>query len=140
MYGIRRYPGAQLPENVMLIGGFRSLGTELHVTIMSGVLDGQHFSFDRENKDGQLKDSRWLISIGRHEDRDIYLPDDLFLSRLHAYIIREKDQWLLQDCDSTNGSFLEDGIQDKQFTGTIIIQPGQLFKLGRTWMRIDEQQ
>jgi pSer/pThr/pTyr-binding forkhead associated (FHA) protein len=107
---------------------------------MSGVLDGQHFSFSRENQDGQIQDTGWRISVGRHEDRDIYLPDDLFLSRLHAYIILENDQWFVEDCNSTNGSFLEDGIQDKRFTGKIPVQTGQLFKLGRTWMRIDEQQ
>lgn len=106
---------------------------------MSGVLDGEHFSFNRSNGDGQIHGARWIISVGRQQDCDICLADDMYLSRLHAYIIWDNNQqWLLHDCDSTNGSFLEDGISDRQFKGTIPIRPGQLFKLGRTWMRVDE--
>ncbi|MCB9451632.1 MAG: FHA domain-containing protein [Anaerolineaceae bacterium] len=114
------------------------MNIELHVTIMSGVLDGQHFSFSRGNEDGETVGPQWRISVGRSDDRDIYLQDDLFLSRQHAYIIYENDAWWLEDCSSRNGSFLENGLREKRFQGKIPIKPGQLFKLGRTWMRIDE--
>lgn len=115
------------------------MSLKLHVMIMSGVEDGSLLNFDSDNGDGQLKDDgKWLISIGRVEDKDICLRNDTFVSRQHAYLIWEQNQWWLQDCDSTNGSFIESGDVDARVSGTVPLKPGDLFKIGRTSLCIED--
>lgn len=106
---------------------------------MSGVEDGLQLSLAVENGDGQFDGERWTINIGRREDNDICLRHDMFSSRLHARIHRSADGWLLEDCDSTNGTFIEVRGEDQRISGTISIQPGDLFRVGRTWMRIEPE-
>lgn len=112
----------------------------LELMIMSGVEDGLRLSYTDENGDGQFNDDKtiWKISIGRKEDSDICLRNDSFISRQHAYICREQDQWWLEDCESTNGTYVEHADSDARVTGVIPIEPNQLFRVGHTWMRIEE--
>jgi pSer/pThr/pTyr-binding forkhead associated (FHA) protein len=63
----------------------------------------------------------------------------MFSSRLHARIHCSADGWFLEDCDSTNGTFIELRGEDERITGTISIQPGELFRVGRTWMLIEPE-
>ena len=107
---------------------------------MSGVEDGLRLSYDLENGDGQLdkEGDAWKISIGRREDSDICLRNDTFVSRLHAFIKWEDKRWWLEDCDSTNGTFIENSDSDARVKGTIPVEPGQFFRTGHTWMRIEE--
>ena len=110
----------------------------LQVTIMSGVEDGLQLNYAPENSDGRIHaDGKWFISIGRREDSDICLRNDTFVSRLHAYLFWETNRWWLQDCDSTNGTFLEYADTDMRVKGTIPIDSGILFRIGHTWMRIE---
>ncbi len=109
----------------------------LEITLMSGVDDGLHFNHSTENGDGQLDDQRWTISIGRREDSDICLRHDIYVSRQHALIYWDGHRWWLQDCNSTNGTFIESRGADERVSGTIPINPGELFRVGRTWMRIE---
>lgn len=104
---------------------------------MSGVEDGQHLDYSADNGDGQFDGDKWTISIGRREDRDIWLRHDIYVSRQHAYLHCQNDLWSLEDCDSTNGTFIEDNNKDEAVAGTIAIMPGILFRVGRTWLRID---
>lgn len=48
------------------------------------------------------------LSIGRHSDNDIVLPDELMVSRQHAIITLEQGQYILHDRDSANGSWVND--------------------------------
>lgn len=113
---------------------------QLELMIMSGVEDGLRLSYALENGDGELSQdqSQWKISIGRKEESDICLKDDSFISREHAYIYRENDHWWLEDCDSTNGTFVEHADSDARVKGAIPIEVKQLFRVGHTWMRIEE--
>jgi pSer/pThr/pTyr-binding forkhead associated (FHA) protein len=104
---------------------------------MSGVEDGLHLTFSAENGDGVVEDNRWKLSIGRREDSDICLRNDTFVSRQHAYLIWGEERWWLEDCDSTNGSYLEHEETDAKVKGTIPLSEGELFRIGHTWMRID---
>lgn len=108
--------------------------------IMSGVEDGLRLTYSSENGDGQwdAAQEQWKISIGRREDSDICLRNDTFISRQHAYICWENGRWWLQDCNSTNGTFLEDSDADARVRGTIPLASGQLFRVGHTWMRIED--
>jgi pSer/pThr/pTyr-binding forkhead associated (FHA) protein len=113
---------------------------KLEITIMSGVEDGLRLTYTVENGDGQFDEGKnvWKISLGRREDSDLCLRNDTFVSRLHAYVKWENDRWWLEDCNSTNGTFVENSDSDARVTGTIPITHGELFRVGHTWMRIEE--
>lgn len=112
---------------------------QLHVMIMSGVEDGTVLDYDAGHGDGQQIGDRWVISIGRKDENDICLRNDTYVSRKHANIIFENNRWWLQDLQSTNGSFIEnedDFFNDTPVKGTVRIQERQIFRVGRTWLRI----
>ncbi|HRF94119.1 MAG TPA: FHA domain-containing protein [Aggregatilineales bacterium] len=112
---------------------------KLNVMIMSGFEDGTNLTYDPSQGDGQQTDDTWEISIGRKEENDLCLRNDTYVSRLHANIIWKNNRWWLQDHDSTNGTFIEnknDFFDDQPIKGTIGIEEEQLFRVGRTWLRI----
>ncbi|MCA0452958.1 MAG: FHA domain-containing protein [Chloroflexi bacterium] len=113
---------------------------QLVLMIMSGVEDGLRLSYSIDNGDGQFVEAqnRWQISIGRKEDSDLCLRNDSFISRQHAYIYWESERWWLEDCESTNGTFVEHADSDARVKGAIPIEVNQLFRVGHTWMRIEE--
>lgn len=106
---------------------------------MSGVEDGRHIQLNDADH-GQRTAAYWRISIGRRDENDLTLPNDSFISRQHAFLHWRNGQWLLEDDKSTNGTFIEnpaDFFDDQRVTGTIPIAEGQLFRVGRTWLRIE---
>jgi pSer/pThr/pTyr-binding forkhead associated (FHA) protein len=104
---------------------------------MSGVEDGLRLNYSPDNGDGKHEAAKWMVSVGRREDSDVCLRNDTFVSRQHAHIYWEENRWWLQDINSTNGTFIENGENDARVKGTIPISPGQLFRIGHTWMRIE---
>jgi pSer/pThr/pTyr-binding forkhead associated (FHA) protein len=107
--------------------------------IMSGVEDGSSLEYSTDQADGLLSEDRWTISIGRRDDNDICLRNDTYVSRQHAYLHWLEETWWLEDCESTNGTFLdnpENFFEDQPVKGRIKINNGQLFRVGRTWLRI----
>ncbi|MBA3531462.1 MAG: FHA domain-containing protein [Ardenticatenales bacterium] len=61
-------------------------------------------------EEGLSEPHRWLVekevtTLGRWPDNDIILPDRL-VSRHHAHIRRDGSQFMLVDCQSTNGTFV----------------------------------
>lgn len=111
---------------------------ELSITIMSGVDDGSLIKCSISNGDGEIDlDGSWQVTIGRQDSNDICLSNDTFVSRQHARIRIQPDGWLLEDCNSTNGTFLEMPDDDVPVKESISITPGQLFRIGRTWLRIE---
>lgn len=110
-----------------------------NIMIMSGVQDGSVFRFDPLNGDGQQKEDRWTLSIGRRDENDLCLNNDTYISRHHANLHWKDSRWWLEDCQSTNGTFIadpEDFFEDKVVKGIIPIETNQLFRVGRTWLRI----
>jgi diguanylate cyclase (GGDEF)-like protein len=84
------------------------------LTVLTGPAKGSVFKLNKE-----------IVSIGRSEDADVALPDPS-LSRIHARFLRAGrgagSGYLIEDCDSTNGTFvagervhkptpLEDGVR-----------------------------
>lgn len=114
------------------------LDLKLDVMFMSGVDDGTVLNFAAANGDGQTTEERWIISIGRREDSDICLRNDTYVSRQHAFLYWENERWWLEDCKSTNGTFVEEQDTDAVVQSLIPINPGQLFRVGRTWLRVQE--
>lgn len=116
---------------------------EISVTFMSGPLDGKMMAFEQPDV-GEQK----IISIGRRDTCDIHLSFDNQVSRLHARLgcvstpITDSESSLpallsfwLEDGNSRNGSYIEkdpDPLQER-----VNLRPGTLFRIGRTWMRLD---
>ena len=117
---------------------------EISITYMSGALDGKKITFDQP----AIGEER-VITIGRREGCDIHIPFDNQISRLHAklgcvsvptttsdavtnpYILT----FWLEDGGSRNGTFIEK--EDDSLDGRVSLRPGILFRVGRTWMRLD---
>ncbi len=113
---------------------------KIKVMIMSGVEDGTTIDYDTIRGDGKVSGDQWILSIGRREERDIYLRNDTYVSRRHANLIWDNGAWVLEDLDSTNGSFIEsvdDFFNDTQVTGRMSLSERQLFRIGRTWLRVE---
>jgi pSer/pThr/pTyr-binding forkhead associated (FHA) protein len=108
------------------------------IMVMSGVEDGTTIDLNPKT-DGIIRDNDWVLTIGRKDDNDVCLRNDTFVSRYHAKLILRDGSWWLEDIHSTNGSFIEDEVDklnEVRFEGTIPLRNGQLFRLGRTWLRI----
>jgi pSer/pThr/pTyr-binding forkhead associated (FHA) protein len=110
----------------------------LNIIIMSGVDDGSVFKLDADEGEAHMPDGAWVITVGRHDDNDICLNNDTFVSRHHARIYCREDGLWLEDCGSTNGTFVETPVEDVQIDQTAPLTTGQLFRIGRTWMRIEQ--
>jgi pSer/pThr/pTyr-binding forkhead associated (FHA) protein len=115
------------------------LEIKLDVMIMSGVEDGSLLKYNASSGDGQSTAQTWTLTIGRRDDNDICLRNDTYVSRQHAKIHWQNAAWWLEDLDSTNGSFIENSensFEDTRVYGKIPLKSGQLFRVGRTWLRI----
>lgn len=68
-----------------------------------------------DKKDGSFDlKSKSMVTIGRSAQCDIVIPSPL-VSRVHAKLIKEPSGWVIEDCESTNGTFINaQRIQDKQ--------------------------
>lgn len=106
------------------------------IMIMSGVHDGKLLNFSTANNDGQLSADEWMLSLGRRETNDVCLRDDTYSSRYHARLVRRQGCWWLEDTGSKNGTFIEHNAEDTRLEAPVPVQPGQLFRVGRTWLRI----
>jgi pSer/pThr/pTyr-binding forkhead associated (FHA) protein len=122
----------------------RNKKSDISITFMSGPWDGKIMTFEQPNI-GKQK----VIGIGRREGCDIHLPFDNQVSRLHAKLtcsarpVTATDSttqpqilmFWLEDGGSRNGTFVEkdqDPLRER-----ISLRPGTLFKIGRTWLRLD---
>lgn len=116
------------------------MNPRIDVMIMSGVEDGHLLSFDAANGDGVLTENgighTWTLRIGRREDNDICLRYDTFSSRHHALLHLRSGGWVLEDMKSKNGTFIEQDRRDMQVNGETPLMIGQLFRVGRTWLRL----
>ncbi len=68
------------------------------------------------------------VTIGRGDENDICLPLDITISRSHAQLCREKNDFWLEDLGSRNGTF----IGDSKVNGRERLASGSVFKLGST--------
>jgi phosphoserine phosphatase RsbU/P len=77
------------------------------------------------------------ITIGRSSKNDLVLAD-LSLSRVHAEIYRQGDQYLVKDAGSKNGTLLN----DRQITSPILLKKGDRITLGSAniWFNSEPQQ
>jgi pSer/pThr/pTyr-binding forkhead associated (FHA) protein len=87
--------------------------------------------------------------MGRREGSDVHLPFDNQVSRNHArlgcvavptgnsdssgapYVLT----FWLEDGGSRNGTFIDK--VEASIEGRVSVRPGSLFRIGRTWLRLD---
>jgi predicted component of type VI protein secretion system len=98
------------------------------VTMMSGPHDGETLHFEPDLSSGSFR-----LTMGRRDNCDISLAFDSQVSRLHAELIYQDDQFWLEDLDSRNGTFVD----NERVEARIGIDPGTIFRVGRTWLRLD---
>ncbi len=65
------------------------------------------------------------IHIGRSRQNEIVIENP-HISRIHARLIRQKDVYILEDLNSTNGTFLN----ERRVTHPVVLQPGDRIRLG----------
>jgi FHA domain len=100
------------------------------ITLMSGPLDGKTLEWDRPVDAADM-----VLTIGRREGCDIALDYDTQVSRVHARLLYSPSEhnFYLEDAGSRNGTF----VGGVRLTERTILEPGTLFRVGRTWMRVD---
>jgi pSer/pThr/pTyr-binding forkhead associated (FHA) protein len=105
---------------------------QLSLTFMSGPRDGQLLTFPLP---ADLPKTLLVLTIGRRDGLDVSLPYDSQVSRLHAHLVYDGEQFWLEDTGSRNGTFIgETRIPDGD---RMQLEPGALFRIGRTWLRLD---
>ena len=103
---------------------------ELNITLMSGPHDGETYHFSLA-----VASEPFIVTIGRRAGCDIVLDYDAQVSRVHAKLIYDArdTEFFLEDADSRNGTF----VGQTRLRNRIHLEPGTLFRVGRTWLRLD---
>jgi pSer/pThr/pTyr-binding forkhead associated (FHA) protein len=103
--------------------------TEILIALMSGPQDGAMLMFETFLDSGKPTE----ITFGRREDCDVCLSYDSQVSREHAVLTFDGATFWLEDTHSTNGTY----IGEERITARTEVAPGQLFRVGRTWLRVE---
>jgi pSer/pThr/pTyr-binding forkhead associated (FHA) protein len=67
------------------------------------------------------------LTIGRSSGAGLQIKDD-YTSTSHAKIVRWRDEWVVQDLDSTNGTFVD----GKRITQSTPVRVGSSVRIGTT--------
>ncbi len=114
------------------------MGHTVIVCAISGVEDGREWRLD-SNREGIVTPDSWSITIGRDKACVISLAHDNYASRFHAKLHYRDEQWWLEDLESRNGTYIpstQNFLDETRITVTKPLQEGQLFRIGRTWLRL----
>jgi hypothetical protein len=90
-------PVSTLPSGANTAGGGQkaSVQTATRLVITSGPRQGTELALGRDP-----------ITIGRSSESGLVIRDD-YTSTHHARLLLWNDEWMIQDLDSTNGTFLD---------------------------------
>ena len=81
---------------------------------------------------GQLFDLGDELTVGRAAGCGIALPDDTFVSTLHARVFRRDGSLFVEDLGSTNGTF----INDRPVTSAVPLQRGDRLQIGKSILEL----
>jgi pSer/pThr/pTyr-binding forkhead associated (FHA) protein len=105
---------------------------KISITMMSGPRDGEILVFQVNYPSHEAP---MVLTIGRRDGSDIRLNYDSQVSRLHAHLGFDGKNFWLEDMESRNGTFVKDQRLDPG--QRVEIEAGTLFRVGRTWLRLD---
>jgi pSer/pThr/pTyr-binding forkhead associated (FHA) protein len=91
------------------------------IEVIGGVLDGNETVISKTS------------FIGRDKACDVFIPADSFMSKKHALLRLGNEGYILEDLDSTNGTF----INGEPVHEPVLLLNGQLFKVGQTLLKIN---
>jgi hypothetical protein len=72
------------------------------------------------------------LTVGRAVGCGVALPDDTFVSTLHARVFRRDGSLFVEDLGSTNGTF----VNDRPVTSTVPIRVGDRLQVGKTVLEL----
>jgi pSer/pThr/pTyr-binding forkhead associated (FHA) protein len=72
------------------------------------------------------------VTVGRLEDNDIVV-DDSTVSARHARLSRQNGNWIIEDTNSSNGTFLN----GRRITEPIRIDDEDCVRVGRTTIKLE---
>ena len=101
----------------------------LTLTFMSGSRDGEVVQLETAG-------SPPSVSIGRVAPCELVISDDPDLSRRHARIFWSGSSWMLEDLDSSNGTFIGEFQAARRLSGPTAIMDGHIFRVGLTRLRL----
>ena len=81
---------------------------------------------------------RETVTIGRDAQNDLALPDDPKVSHQHACIRHVGDTYVLEDLQSTNGTFLEREFEVTRITSPQPLRPNDVIRVGSTRLVVAE--
>ena len=101
----------------------------LTLTFMSGSRDGEVVQLETAG-------SPQSVSIGRVAPCELVISDDPDLSRRHARIFWSSSSWMLEDLDSSNGTFIGEFQAARRLSGPTAIKDSDIFRVGLTRLRL----
>ena len=101
----------------------------LTLTFMSGSRDGEVVQLEPAG-------SSPSVSIGRNAPCELVITDDPDMSRRHARIFWSGSSWMLEDLDSSNGTFIGEFQTACRVSGPTAIKDGGIFRVGLTRLRL----
>jgi pSer/pThr/pTyr-binding forkhead associated (FHA) protein len=81
---------------------------------------------------------RETFTIGRDAQNDLAFPDDRKVSHQHACIRQEGDTYVVEDLQSTNGTFLERESVVTRITSPRQLRPNDVIRVGSTRLAFAE--
>lgn len=95
-------------------------GPEKLVVVSPPEVKGKEFALPEE------------VTVGRAGGCAVLLPEDTFVSQLHARVFRRDGSLFLEDLGSTNGTFLN----GRKVTAPVPIRKGDKVQFGRTTLEV----
>jgi hypothetical protein len=83
----------------------------------------------RKGQEFELGDE---LTMGRGAGCRVSIPEDTFVSQIHARVFRRDGDLWLEDLGSTNGTFLN----DKKVSAPVVIRRGDHLKVGKTVLEV----
>jgi hypothetical protein len=87
-----------------------------------------------EGRRGQEFDLGDELTVGRAPGCVVSIPEDTFVSQLHARVFRRDQDLWLEDLGSTNGTFLN----DKKVSAPVVMRKGDRLKVGKTVLEVTQ--
>jgi pSer/pThr/pTyr-binding forkhead associated (FHA) protein len=74
------------------------------------------------------------LTVGRAEGCGVTIPDDTFVSQVHARVFRRDGSLYVEDLGSTNGTF----VNKKQVSAAVPLRKGDRLQVGKTVLELNQ--